>query len=121
MRNANELTGAQRAALAMRACLWIALGGTLLPQLAHAQASDAVANSEIGHSTHAWLDLQRSNEQAAPALPMLGAEAGYAWRRYLKSFDTAIPASFGSSVDTGGSGSGQTNLLNTSGGAGGAY
>lgn len=81
----------------------------------HAQAADApgsgapVANSEVGHSTLAWLALQRSNAQAAPALPMLGAEAGYAYERYLKSFDTAIPASFGSTIQSGsgqGSGSG---------------
>ncbi|MDR3096370.1 MAG: DUF3613 domain-containing protein [Paraburkholderia sp.] len=94
----------------------------------HAQDVDAQAvqasgeplpNSEVGHSTRAWLELQRSNAEAAPALPMLGAEAGYAYRRYLNSFDTEIPASFGSTVQTGngqGGGSGSATL-----GGGGAY
>jgi hypothetical protein len=105
--------------LAARACLCLALGAPLFAQPAHAQASDAVPNSEIGHSTLAWLELQRSNAQAAPALPMLGAEAGYAYRRYLKSFDTQIPASFGSSIDAVG---GTSNLapLNSSMGSGGS-
>lgn len=91
----------------------------------HAQSVDAqasgerVRNSEIGHSTRAWLDLQRSNAQAAPALPMLGAEAGYAYRRYMKSFDTNIPASFGSTIQTG---NGQGGGAGTAApGGGGAY
>jgi hypothetical protein len=94
----------------------LALCALLAPQ-AHAQASNAVPNSEIGHSASAWLELQRSNAQAAPAQPMLGAEAGLAWRRYLKSFDTVIPASFGSSVDAG---QGQGNMANTSASSGGS-
>jgi hypothetical protein len=98
-----------RSRLAMSAGVALALCALLAPQ-AHAQASDAVPNSEIGHATRAWLELQRSNAQAAPALPMLGAEAGSAWRRYQKSFDTPIPASFGSSIDTG---QGQANSLNS--------
>ncbi|WP_043203111.1 DUF3613 domain-containing protein [Paraburkholderia acidipaludis] len=100
--NDNENNGARGRLAALALCVLLA------PQ-AHAQASDAVPNSEIGHSASAWLDLQRSNAQAAPALPMLGAEAGLAWRRYLKSFDTEIPVSFGSSVDTGQS---QANMAN---------
>jgi hypothetical protein len=94
----------------------LALCALLAPQ-AHAQASNAVPNSEIGHSASAWLELQRSNAQAAPAQPMLGAEAGLAWRRYLKSFDTVIPASFGSSVDAG---QGQGNIANASATSGGS-
>ncbi|MFP6558709.1 DUF3613 domain-containing protein [Paraburkholderia sp. B3] len=94
----------------------LALCALLAPQ-AHAQATDAAPNSEIGHSASAWLELQRSNAQAAPALPMLGAEAGLAWRRYLKSFDTEIPASFGSSVDTGQSQANMANTPATSGGS----
>lgn len=77
-------------------------GALAMAPSAHAQSAD-VPNTEVGHSAQAWLELQRSNAQAAPALPMLGAEAGYAWQRYMKSFDTAIPASFGSTVLTGGS------------------
>jgi hypothetical protein len=79
-----------------------------MAQLAHAQTSPAVAKSEVGHSTRAWLALQRSNAQAAPEQPMLGAEAGHAYRRYLKSFDTPIPASLGSTVGAGSGGPGQT-------------
>ncbi|WP_322009458.1 DUF3613 domain-containing protein [Paraburkholderia sp. J12] len=90
----------------MQASLCLALCASFAPH-ARAQASDAVPDSEVSHSARAWIELQRSNAQAAPALPMLGAEAGYAWRRYLKSFDSTIPASFGSSVDSSGSGQGQ--------------
>ncbi|MBN3855130.1 DUF3613 domain-containing protein [Paraburkholderia sp. Ac-20340] len=76
-----------------------------------------VSNTEIGHSTHAWLELQRSNAAAAPAQPMLGAEAGYAWQRYMKSFETPIPASFGSTMQSGGAqGSGSSGSS-----GGGAY
>jgi hypothetical protein len=98
---------------------WCAsLAAILFGCAAHAQQPDGVSvpNSEVGHSAAAWLELQRSNAAAAPALPTLGAEAGYAWRRYLKSFETPIPASFGSSVDShGGSAQGATP------GEGGAY
>lgn len=95
---------------ALRAGLWAALC-MLLPMSPAAQAqaqaqtqaqNPTVANSEVGHSTRAWLALQRSNAQAAPAQPMLGAEAGRAYQRYLKSFDTPIPATFGSSVNSNG-------------------
>ncbi|WP_260854548.1 DUF3613 domain-containing protein [Paraburkholderia sp. BCC1884] len=72
-----------------------------------------VANTEIGHSTLAWLDLQRSNTQAAPALPMLGAEAGLAYRRYMESFKSKIPDLYGSALKAGGSG-------DAGGGSGGA-
>jgi hypothetical protein len=116
MNKTNENQG-RGTRLAMQASLWLALSAAFAP-LAHAQASDAVPNSEIGHTTLAWLDLQRSNVQAAPALPMLGAEAGYAWKRYLKSFDTAIPPSFGSSVDSGSSGQGQGGGVSSTASAG---
>ncbi len=104
----------------------VALALTLLAVSHPAHAQDdgtggdttgaAPRNSEIGHAAHAWLAIQRSNSAAAPAQPMLGAEAGYAYKRYLKSFDTEIPATFGSSVKSGGTtGGGQSN--GTSGGA----
>jgi len=103
---------ARRAARVCRACrvgLLAALCAPLaMAQLAHAQSSPTVANSEVGDSAHAWLALQRSNAQAAPPQPMLGAEAGRAYRRYLKSFDTPIPASLGSTVGSSGGGAGQT-------------
>lgn len=71
----------------------------------HAQTANhgsSVQASEIGHSTRAWLDLQRSNEAAAPALPMLGSEGGLAYQRYMESFKTKIPSSFGSSLSDNG-------------------
>ncbi len=60
--------------------------------------------SEVDHATLAWLDLQRSNAAAAPAQPMLGAEAGLAYQRYLQSFTAKIPAQYGSALDQGGGG-----------------
>ncbi|WP_433703794.1 DUF3613 domain-containing protein [Paraburkholderia sacchari] len=106
----------------------MAIAVVLAAPAAHAQDTGAqmnapttgepIPNSEIGHSTRAWLDLQRSNAQAAPALPMLGEEAGYAWRRYMKSFDTDIPVSFGSMVQTGsGQGGGAGGAIMGGGGA----
>ncbi|WP_233829431.1 DUF3613 domain-containing protein [Paraburkholderia sp. ZP32-5] len=66
--------------------------------------------SEVGHSTLAWLELQRSNAQAAPALPMLGAQAGLAYRRYLESFKSRIPDLYGSTLNgSGNGGSGSTS------------
>lgn len=66
----------------------------------------AVRASEVGHATRAWLDLQSSNAQAAPALPMLGAEAGLAYRRYMESFKSKIPDLYGSALNAGNGGSG---------------
>jgi hypothetical protein len=66
---------------------------------ANGSAGAPVLASEIGHSTRGWLDLQRSGAAAAPALPMLGEEAGLAYQRYMDSFRTKIPASFGSSLN----------------------
>ncbi len=51
--------------------------------------------SDIGTSTEAWLELQRSNRAAAPdAHPFEGAAASYAYQRYLQSFSTPIPTWF---------------------------
>lgn len=55
-------------------------------------------STDIGQATHAWLDLQRSNAAAAPALPTPGAQASLAFERYMNSFRTRIPASFGSAL-----------------------
>ncbi|MFM0156019.1 DUF3613 domain-containing protein [Paraburkholderia sediminicola] len=80
--------------------------GTL--EIAHAQTVSAppVARSEVGHATTAWLDLQRGNSQAAPEQPMLGEEAGLAYRRYMESFKSKIPETYGSALSQG-SGGGQ--------------
>lgn len=87
-----------------------------MPLCAVAQTSDAaqpaeaqqapVRASEVGHSTRAWLDLQSSNTQAAPAQPMLGAEAGLAYRRYMESFKSKIPDLYGSTLNSGAGGNG---------------
>ena len=58
----------------------------------------------VGEATRSWLELQRSNAQAAPALPVLGAEAGLAYQRYLESFKKKIPNSFDSALGTSGNG-----------------
>ncbi|CAE6862690.1 hypothetical protein R69608_00269 [Paraburkholderia nemoris] len=81
-------------------------GGTL--EIAHAQtvSTPSVAHSEVGHATTAWLDLQRGNSQAAPEQPMLGEEAGLAYRRYMESFKSKIPDLYGSAINQG-SGGGQ--------------
>ncbi|WP_241201921.1 MULTISPECIES: DUF3613 domain-containing protein [unclassified Caballeronia] len=55
---------------------------------------------QIGDAAHCMLALQRSGQLAAPALPMLGAEASAAYARYLKSFDHPIPEHLDSSVGT---------------------
>ena len=54
----------------------------------------------IGDATLSMLELQRSGQLAAPAQPMLGAEASAAYARYLKSFDHPIPEHLDSSVGT---------------------
>ncbi|CAE6738948.1 hypothetical protein R69619_02383 [Paraburkholderia nemoris] len=83
-----------------------------------AEATQApVRASEVGHSTRAWLDLQSSNTQAAPALPMLGAEAGLAYRRYMESFKSKIPDLYGSALGTG-SGGGNGGAMGAIGGPG---
>ena len=71
-----------------------------------AAGEPAVARSEVGHSTSAWLELQRSNTQAAAPQPMLGEEAGLAYRRYMQSFKSRIPDLYGSALNQG-SGGGQ--------------
>lgn len=104
-----------------------ALLGTCAPAVA--QTSEAVPPvqttqpevraSEVGHATRTWLDLQSSNTQAAPALPMLGAEAGLAYRRYMESFKSKIPDLYGSALNSGSGGSGAMGVSGGIGGSGG--
>ncbi len=75
------------------ACI-VAMACAMLPGQTYAQAGDA-----IGDAAQRLLALQASNAAAAPAQPMLGVEAGAAWKRYMKSFDTAIPTHYGSSFE----------------------
>ncbi len=84
---------------------------------ADAQSSEQAGANEIGRSTEAWLALQRSNAAAAPALPMPGAQATLAYERYMNSFRTKIPASFGSTLS---GDSGTTHLDRRSAGSGAA-
>jgi hypothetical protein len=86
----NERTIPTLAFAALMACM----------PMAHAQAEAASKN--IGQSAHAWLALQAANSAAAPAQPMTGAQAGAAYTRYMKSFDTPIPDRYGSSFGSGG-------------------
>ncbi|WP_409373401.1 DUF3613 domain-containing protein [Paraburkholderia megapolitana] len=71
----------------------------------------AVPPGEVGHATKTWLELQRSNTAAAPAQPMLGEEAGLAYRRYMESFKSKIPDLYGSAVNQQGSGGGSGGQL----------
>ena len=65
----------------------------------------------VGDATLSILALQRSGQLAAPAQPMLGAEASAAYARYLKSFEHPIPEHLDSSVGTvgGAAGGGASN------------
>ncbi|HEY1997381.1 DUF3613 domain-containing protein [Paraburkholderia sp.] len=75
----------------------------LQPAWAQSEAAQPpVPSSEIGHATQSWRELQRSNGSAAPVQPMLGAEAGRAYQRYMESFDSKIPDFYSSAVNQGG-------------------
>jgi len=88
----------RRASIA--ACAIAAAGSAFAQQTDN--GASAPAASEIGHATLGWLELQRSGAVAAPPLATLGEEATLAYNRYMESFKTKIPASFGSSVNQGG-------------------
>jgi hypothetical protein len=96
----NILAGARTAVLVAFAAL--AAMRTLPTASAQTLATSvrAARESEIGSATHALLALQRSNAAAAPAQPMLGAEAGLAYERYLSSFKSRIPATYASPVES---------------------
>ncbi|WP_244100704.1 DUF3613 domain-containing protein [Burkholderia gladioli] len=68
--------------------------------------------SDVGPSTEAWLDLQRSNRAASPEPhPFEGAAASYAYQRYLQSFNSPIPTWFTSvQQGSGGGGSGGSSF-----------
>lgn len=58
--------------------------------------------TQIGDATASLLALQRDGQAAAPAQPMLGAEASAAYARYLRSFGHEIPEQSTTAVGTGG-------------------
>lgn len=90
---------AARAAGKTLAALCLFAVATAHGQEAATSAKHAARASEVGHATRAWLDLQRENTAAAPALPTLGAEASLAYERYMDSFKTRIPATFASPIE----------------------
>jgi hypothetical protein len=95
--------------LACGALIAVLAAGTLEIACAQSASVPPVDRSEVGHATAAWLDLQRSNSQAAPEQPMLGEEAGLAYQRYMGSFKSKIPETYGSALNQG-SGSGQGGM-----------
>jgi len=54
--------------------------------------------NDIGDTTRHLLQMQARGDHAAPARPMLGAEASAAWRRYLNSFEHPIPEFYETTV-----------------------
>lgn len=109
-------------AILLLSCAWAASD-------ANAQESasaDADANAaakplhsragEIGRATRTWLELQRTNAAAAPALPMPGAQATLAYQRYMNSFTGRIPESFGSTL-SGASAASRSDYTNAGAGA----
>lgn len=47
-----------------------------------------------GGATHAWLELQRSGQAAAPARSASGVVASRIYKRYLDSFNHPLPVFF---------------------------
>lgn len=66
------------------------------PPVVGAPARDGM----LGDETEALLAVQSNNLAAGPGLPMLGATASRAYRRYLESFNYAIPAFFTTMVQS---------------------
>ncbi|GAB3626996.1 hypothetical protein PTE30175_05008 [Pandoraea terrae] len=60
----------------------------------------------LGEQTSALLRLQASGDVAGPGLPILGAEATWAYTRYMDSFKYRIPVFYGNMVGNGGGNSG---------------
>jgi Protein of unknown function (DUF3613) len=94
----DALTSAAAAALVAFAALGVASASSNAAAQTPALSPPSPRTSEVGDATRAWLEQQRSNQAAAPALPTLGAEAGLAYERYLDSFKTKIPATYGSAI-----------------------
>lgn len=74
---------------------------------AYASGGDDVLAMPLDSATEQAFEMQRSGAHAGQQLTMSGDQASAAYARYLKSFDTAIPTFFGSSLKSDvGSGSG---------------
>jgi hypothetical protein len=94
----DALTGAGAAALVALAVLAAAGASSNASAQTFALGEPTQATGAVGDATRAWLELQRGGQAAAPALPTLGAQAGLAYQRYLDSFKTKIPATYGSAI-----------------------
>lgn len=93
--------------------------GLVAASAPHAQ--DAAAESAVGSSTRAWLELQRSNAQAGRSHPVPGEVAAAIWQRHVDSFrlSASVAGSPPPSAVTGGSGrSGNAARGETSGSSG---
>jgi hypothetical protein len=93
-----------RSAVLAAACACAAMTAYGQESMGATSGMSAAPASEVGHATRAWLALQRDNTAAGPAMPVLGAEAGIAYQRYLNSFKTPIPSAYGSMMDGDGNG-----------------
>jgi hypothetical protein len=70
--------------------LWI--GSPLSATATEAEAgSSERGQAAVGTRTTQWLDIQRDGRAAGNLLPILGAEAGLSYRRYINSFTKPIP------------------------------
>ncbi|WP_170935862.1 DUF3613 domain-containing protein [Pandoraea sp. PE-S2R-1] len=70
------------------------------------RVGEHAADGMLGDETEALLALQASNQAAGRGLPMLGATASRAYKRYLDSFTYAIPAFYPTMVQSDGAGGG---------------
>lgn len=64
------------------------------------RVGEHASDGMLGDETEALLALQASNLAAGPGLPMLGATASRAYKRYLDSFTYAIPQFYPTMVQT---------------------
>jgi len=60
----------------------------------------AVRKEQFGDITRGLLGMQAGGLRAGPGLPLQGAVASAAWRRYMDSFEHPIPQWFGERVQS---------------------
>ncbi|KRF02113.1 hypothetical protein ASG87_11565 [Frateuria sp. Soil773] len=58
----------------------------------------SLQDTRIGETTRQLLQMQADDRRAGTRLPVLGDEASASYRRYLKSFDHAIPEFYETNV-----------------------
>jgi hypothetical protein len=86
-----------------------ALGSMLVAGAAYAYGDDGLMNDSVDTATSQALEMQRSGLHAGGQLSMSGDQASASYARYLKSFDTPIPAFFSSSLKSDSGSSGATS------------